>query len=551
MDKVKMFCSKDCPDTCSFFAYLDSKNNIQIEADKDGLLEKPFVCKKLKDFYKMEILNNNSQSFYIKDGKRIFDDVLQKLAQFLKKNHNKKILFYRGSGSLGYYMGFWDKVFSNFDNCYLTQGSPCDETGIEAHIEDFGVCTNPKIENLQLVNNIIMFGKDAHTTSQHLFAYLLKLKKIGKKIVYIDPIYSETAKIADRYIRINPATDGLLAYEILSSMNIVKTIDGLLNKIGITNDEFTYLKETIKPGKTAIIQGAGAQRYQNSKNAFQWINRLAYYTNNPQNLYFSRSSKEGLKKIKMDTKKSIKIADIKDKLRDNFFDIIVIVAANPLITMPNNKIWLHALKKARTIVVNTNENYTSKYADFFIKVDGMFSQYDIQGSYFFNKIHKRGALIKSDNSDIAVIKKLSQLLDINLEIPQLENIVAAETKNRRIFNDKTIDLKFPCVKKNKIRLITLSNINYLNSQTALVEQDTIYISKEIAEKYDINSGDYVKVKSSTGECIVRCLISSKTKGEIAFAYKNKSLCFNSLLEYKSTDTPFALSYYDLFIEIER
>ena len=551
MDKVKLFCSKDCPDTCSFYITKNKNDKIKFQPEKESFLNKGFVCKKLRNFYKREIENNKSLSFIVENGKKIIDkNAIYALASYLDKNRDKKILFFRGSGSLGYYMGFWDKLFSNFKNCYFVNGSPCDKTGIIAHIEDFGVCTNPPIENLKNCDTILIFGKNAYTTSPHLFVYLQKLKKLGQKIIYIDPIESETSKIADRFIQISPATDGLLAYTLLSEMGYVKKKDNLLEKIGIVKNDFEYLLRNIKPKKTGIIEGFGLQRYSNGKNSIQWINRLAYFTNNTDNLFYSRSSKEGIKKIKTDRKNLINIANIVDYLEDNFFDIIVVIAANPTITMPQNSVWKKALKKAKTVVVDTNETQTSKYADFFIKVDGMFAQDDIQGSYFFNKTLKRERFFDFGNSDIDIINRLSQLLNIDMKIPKTDEIDTNRLIMKRKFNKKQIDLLHPKTQKQKVRLITLSHEDYLNSQTEILKNDSIFISEELALDLNIKSGDFVTIKSSIKQCRVQCFISNKTEGLNAYAYKNRSECFNKLTQSVSTDAIYALSYYDLFIEIE-
>jgi len=550
MDEVKLFCSKDCPDTCSFFGTVDERGELSVIPSKERFLKKGFVCKKLKGFYKREVANNNAKSFYIKNGEKIqSNDTLEQFADFLIKNKDKRILFYRGSGSLGYYMGFWDKLFSNFENCYFTNGNPCDETGIIAHIEDFGICSNPPVENLQHVETIILFGKNAYVVSPHLFVYLQNLKKLGKRIIYIDPIKSKTSEIADKYIRINPAADGLLAYAILAEMGYFPKKYELFEKIGISKKDFEYIIDSIKPEKTGIIEGAGMQRYFNSKNAIQWVNRLAYFTNNTNNLYYSRSSKEGLEKIKINKKHIINIAEITSYLRKDFFDIIIVVASNPLITMPENSIWKKALQKTKTVVIDTNETNTSRFADFFIKVGGMFAQEEIQGSYFFNKTNKREKLINSDNSDIDMIKRLSQMMKINMKIPRIEEINANIPVKDRKFSEKQIDLLDPRIEESRIRLITLSNENYLNSQTEMLQYDSIFISRELSLNLGIKNGEVVIIKSKIAKCKVRCFVSEKVEGFNAFAYKNKSECFNKLTESKPTDAIYALAYYDLFVEI--
>jgi len=553
MDEIKYFCSKDCPDSCEFYASLKKDNTISIKAVKETFLKKGFVCKKLKKFYEREILCNNAQSYYIKNSVKNYDFVIDKLADFLALNKDKKILFYRGSGSLGYYMGYRDKFFSNFDNCYFINGSPCDETGISAHNDDFGICTNPDIENLEKVKTILLFGKNAFVTSPHLFVYLQNLKKQGKKIIYIDPIKTETAAIADRYIKINPASDGLLSYALLDKMGYVSKIydfDKTIKEIGIKTQDFEYILDSIKTNETAFIEGLGMQRYSNGKNSVQWVNRLAYYTDNIDNLFYSRSSKEGLKPIKKNKKHRINIADLPDYLKKNYFDIIFIVAANPIITMPENKVWKNALKNSKTVLVDTNVTKTGRYADFFIKVGGIFAQNDIQGSYFFNKTLTRKRLAEEKTSDTEIIKHLSKKLSFSFDMEDFNTIKQNNIKPKRVFKNKAIPLLFPYSEKEKVRLITLSNADYLNSQNPLINKDVIFISRELAEKYDLKDNQDIVLENNNLRAEFICRISNLTNGNTAFAYKNRSKYINLLTRNKTTDACNGIAYYDLFVKIK-
>jgi len=145
----------------------------------------------------------------------------------------------------------------------------------------------------------------------------------------------------------------------------------------------------IKFKKTAFITGYGLQRYKNGKNIVQWINKLAYLTDNLEYLYYGRSSKSNLKNLNIDKKNLINVAKVVGLLKENYFDILFVVAANPAITYPDSSEWQRCLKKIKLIVVDTIETETTKYADYFIKVGGMFCQEDIQSSIFSNSLKTR------------------------------------------------------------------------------------------------------------------------------------------------------------------
>jgi hypothetical protein len=552
MMQMDFFCSKDCPDVCKF-RVLDKDKFI---AEKHYFDKTPFFCSKLKNFFKRE--SADTLSFYKQDEKIVYADtksVIKETSKFLEKNAKRRILFLRGSGSLGYMMKYWDKLFSYYENCYFISDNPCDETGIAAHIEDFGICINPPLENLKNVETVFLFGKNAKATNQHLYAYL---KNLNKEIVYIDPVKSETSYLSNRYVRINPATDGLLAYFILSELNIVDLEikrEVLLNIIGITEEDANFLKSKIKKGKTAFVIGFGLQRYLNGKNIVSWLNRLAYYTDNVDVLYYSKSSKENLSGIEVDKKHNITICDAYEKLKNDFFDIEVVVASNPLVTYPDINFLRKSFQKNRLILVDTNITDTAQYADFFINVGGMFAQEDIQESYFFDGvINKRERLLKDCISDIDAIKYFAHCLGIDMQMKKVDDLLYSPAKKRRNFNNNKLEIKFPHNEKG-LRLITSSHVLYLNSQTFKEDiGNNVFIAFEDAKKLDINDGDLVELFNEKGSLKAFAKISDIVAKGYLMMYKNRKYIDeypNVLTTSRKTDAEIGISYYDTFVSLRR
>jgi Anaerobic dehydrogenases, typically selenocysteine-containing len=60
--------------------------------------------------------------------------------------------------------------------------------------------------------NIIIWGKNPANTSIHTMNAIKKAKKNGSYIIVIDPIKTDTAKIADFYLQTNPGSDLALAF---------------------------------------------------------------------------------------------------------------------------------------------------------------------------------------------------------------------------------------------------------------------------------------------------------------------------------------------------
>ena len=130
---MNFFCSKDCPDLCGVSHSINDGRHA-FEGVAESWAETGFVCSKFKVFAAREI-NNGLRSYQVNSGvKTVFksdEEAVDALARLLEIYRDKKILYMRGSGSLGYNMAYWDVFFSSFDNCWATSGGPCDDTGLE------------------------------------------------------------------------------------------------------------------------------------------------------------------------------------------------------------------------------------------------------------------------------------------------------------------------------------------------------------------------------------------------------------------------------------
>jgi len=176
---MNFFCSKDCPDTCAVRA--EFKNGkYHFTGIEEGWQKTGFVCSKFRVFAEREI-NSGVKSYQSVNGERCTfendEEAVSAFGDILERYKDRKILYLKGSGSLAYNMGYWDRLMSSFENCAKVTGGVCSGTGGAAHEADFGVEINPPVENIAACKTAILFGKNAATVSQHLYAYLKELKK--------------------------------------------------------------------------------------------------------------------------------------------------------------------------------------------------------------------------------------------------------------------------------------------------------------------------------------------------------------------------------------
>ena len=553
---MNFFCSKDCPDLCGVEIHDDS--SLRSYKAKPELWSSPgFVCRKFQDFATREV-NNGLDSWQQQENEKlVYKDsaaALGALADWLAPFRGKNILYLRGSGSLGYNMGYWDQLFSAFTNCVGVNGNPCNATGGAAHELDFGTINNPHISRLAEAETIILYGKNAAVTSPHLYTYLKKLKKSGIEIILIDPVKTATAGLADHYIQIQPACDGLLACALLTELGHEPDyqVPLLLDAAGIDADAFALLLERLRSKKVAHIQGIGLQRQENGMNAIRWINRLAHFTDSVERLFYGHSSKRRWHKHPARFATQIGLDELPVRLAAGEFDLFVNIAANPAVTYADSNLWARALSRTPTLVVDTNMSTTAAYAGFFLKVGGMFAQADFQNSYFFPHDYSRPAFT-TELSDMQAARELARHLDISLVVRSEDQLRAPEPPPRN-YRTESLELHWP-QQMSDFRLLSAAHLEYLNSQIVDGQEQglqVVHINPLDAEQHEIQNGDTLRIDGDCGAFSAHALITDEVPVNTLMCWKNlpmlKGFC-NSAVPGRRTDAGVGLAYYAAEVRI--
>lgn len=310
MQKFSHGCTLDCADCCKFNVYKDDNNIIKIEGDKDHPYTKGFICKKglahverlnhPNRIYKPLLkVNNIWKEITFEDAS---DIMAEKLTYYKEKYSSKSIMYYEqyGNGSLLKSIG--DIFFNFYGGVSKSKGGPCWSAGIAAQKLDFGDVKSHSLDDMINSKNIFIWGKNPAVTTIHTMHAIRKAKSNGSKIIVIDPIYSDTAKIADKYIRVKPGGDCALALAIgkfiiennLCDMNYIsKYVNGFDNyKLYLEKLEFSKLSEksgasievikdlamTYTDKYSTILLGYGLQKYKNGGNTIRAIDTLGAIT---------------------------------------------------------------------------------------------------------------------------------------------------------------------------------------------------------------------------------------------------------------------------------
>ncbi|MGO0881315.1 molybdopterin-dependent oxidoreductase [Clostridioides difficile] len=313
MDTIKKLshgCTLDCHDCCKFNVYTKGNNVIKIEGDRNHPYTKGFICKKgLAHLDRLKHKDRIETPMLKVDGtwKKIsFDEALELMADKLLyyKEHytSKSVMHYDqyGSGSILKYIG--DIFFNFYGGVSRHKGGPCWSAGMHAQKYDFGVAKGHAIEDMLNSKSIFIWGKNPAYTTIHTMQIIKKAKEKGIKIVVIDPIYTKTAQIADKYIQISPGTDGALAMamakiiieddlydeEYINSYVVgfdeyKKYLDSLelnflVDECGVKEKDIRELVNLYANKYSSINVGYGLQKYKNGGNTIRAIDALGAIT---------------------------------------------------------------------------------------------------------------------------------------------------------------------------------------------------------------------------------------------------------------------------------
>lgn len=310
MEILSHGCTLDCFDCCKFSVYKEKDKIIKIEGDKNHPFTKGIICK--KGMAHLKRLNHKDRIYtplLKSDGKWkkiTFEDalnIMKEKLEFLKKEYSSKsVLYYNQYGSGGILKGIEDVFFNFYGGVSKAIGGPCWSAGMRAQKYDFGDSISNSLDDMVNSKNIFLWGKNPAYTTVHTMSMLNKAKKNGSRIIVIDPINTQSAKLGDLHVKVKPGTDGALAMamaKVIISKNLQDNefiskyvlgfeeykdhleefdLEYLSEECGISIKEINKLTKIYCEKNSSIYLGYGMQKYKNGGNTIRAIDALGALT---------------------------------------------------------------------------------------------------------------------------------------------------------------------------------------------------------------------------------------------------------------------------------
>jgi anaerobic selenocysteine-containing dehydrogenase len=424
LEVISHGCTLDCWDCCKFNVYVENENVIKIEGDKNHPYTKGFICIKGKKH--MERLNHKDRIYkpLLKmDGKWeeiSFEYAIKllasKLGAYKEKYGSQSVLHYYESGSGSILKGIQDIFFNFYGGITRSKGSTCWGAGIQAQRYDFGDVKSHSLEDMLNSKNIFVWGRNPSNTCLHTMQMIKKAKSNGVNIIVIDPIYTDSAKISDKYIRINPSTDGALAMAMTKIIIEEKLYDeDFINRYVLGFDEYKSYLDTLdimylsnecgveidtikdmahiysKDKYNTIYLGYGFQKYKNGGNTIRAIDALCAITgqigkpgggvNYANRVYPDVLNLDPYNSSQYENNRYFNVhnfANFINKKKETPVKLIMVSKANPLNQWPNLNEAIDAFKDIEfKVCIDMFMTDTAKHCDLFIPCTNTLETEDI------------------------------------------------------------------------------------------------------------------------------------------------------------------------------
>ncbi len=313
MRKIRTTCPLNCWDQCALLVKENGGRIVSIEADSAQPVTAGTICRKGRAYLERQNHPNRLRYPLVKRGstfKQIsWEEALQVIAEKISaalENYGPLSLlhFYEG-GYTGVLKNLETRFFSALGGSTIHTGNLCWGAGLAAQKYDFGAALSHSYEDLINSRLIVLWGRNPADTSTHLLPYIRKARNNGAEVILIDPIQTATAAVADRYVRVNPGTDGALALGMariinekgLVAKNFIEQHCSGFDRFEAVVSDYTVQQTAEITGvpaemieklavdyagarPAAILAGFGLQRHSNGGNTIRAIDALAALSGN-------------------------------------------------------------------------------------------------------------------------------------------------------------------------------------------------------------------------------------------------------------------------------
>ncbi len=469
--KYKNVCPRNCPSSCTIISHIENGSIHHIAGDISHPYTKGKLC--AKGFSYAEKNNHRERLKYpyyqkVKGSGKYIQITWEKAFQLIVsemlniyKHYDSflPVALFKGSGNIGVHHFVAEEFFSSIGETTRIFGSSSLYSGFPSIEYDTGAVNRSDPSALKESSMIMIWGTNPAATNIHLIPYILDAKIKGAKIVVIDPLYTQTAELADLFIQIRPSTDEALAcllikhllekntydkkfveinsVELNDYIKNIKEIDEkeyLLN-CDLSQEAFTLLSTWLTDSETvAYVIGSGMQKHSNFEQTFSSIETLAavhgdigkigggiYFRSNDTMIFNNQTSEKSFEKNRI-----LKIHEMSDRvssLLQSPIKMLWVSCANPLTQEPNSSDMKRFLREIPFVItVDQFMTPTAQMSNLILPTTTHFEEMDIVVSWWHKEIALNEKAISpfyESRSEWRIMTELAERL--NQQVPSLSS----------------------------------------------------------------------------------------------------------------------------------
>ncbi|MBS0449407.1 MAG: molybdopterin oxidoreductase family protein [Proteobacteria bacterium] len=230
-------CPHDCPDTCALRVTVVDGRAVKVQGDPEHPPTHGALCTKVSRYaertYHPERVLHPLRRVGPKGSGRFervrWDDALADIAsrlQAIAARDPQAILPYSYAGTMGLIQGegmaarFFHKLGASFLDRTI-----CSNAGGEALLATYGGKVGMHVEAFVDSRLIVVWGSNSIASNLHFWTFAQAAKRVGAKLVCIDPRKTETADKCHQHIALRPGTDGALALGLMHELVVHDWLD--------------------------------------------------------------------------------------------------------------------------------------------------------------------------------------------------------------------------------------------------------------------------------------------------------------------------------------
>ncbi len=271
---VRAACPHDCPDTCAMLVTVEDGRAVRVAGDPHHPITRGTLCTKVANYEQRTHSPDRIKTCLRRVGAKgegrfapiSWDEALDEIATRFRAlaaspEGAQTILPYSYSGTLGLVQNeSMDRRFFHRLGASQLDRTICATAGAESYKATYGASLGTDPEQFKGAKLILLWGTNTITSNVHLWPFILEARKLGARVIAIDPRRTRTADQCDEHIAPLPGTDGALALGMMHVIFREGLEDGdYLERYTIGAEDLRRRASEYAPERVAEICGIEAE----------------------------------------------------------------------------------------------------------------------------------------------------------------------------------------------------------------------------------------------------------------------------------------------------